>query len=246
MPGKKILLCFLVFALSILNACQKDFDVNIYDYKTLGQSAHDLLTADPYTSLKIQIDYMPGHELDAGSINNLVSFLNSHINKPSGIQVVQNQIPSSNKASLSLLEIVSIEKKHRTLFTSSNIITIHILITDSYFQNTDIFGTSYYNTSFCIYGKAVNDFSGAPGQVSRSTLMSILLQHEMGHLLGLVDLGSPMQANHKDVANGFHCTNTNCLMNFGIETSNAGNATSGNIPMLDVDCINDLRANGGK
>jgi hypothetical protein len=246
MAGKKAVLYSFVFCLSFLTACQKEIDFGKYDYKTLGTSAHDLLAADPFPLLQIQISYMPGYAVDAETINNLVNFLSIYLNKPSGILVSQKMISSVNRTSLSLTEIVSIEKNNRSIFTSSNIITIHILITDGHFEYSDIFATSYWNTSTCIFGKAVDDYSGGPGQVSRSKLMSILLQHEMGHLLGLVELGSPMQIIHQDAANGFHCDNINCLMYYGIETSNSGSATSGNIPMLDTNCMNDLKANGGK
>jgi hypothetical protein len=73
------------------------------------------------------------------------------------------------------------------------------------------------------------------------------LNHEFGHLFGLVDLGSPMQVNHKDAANGNHCNVNNCLMYYGAETTDIlGFLLTGNVPSLDVNCQNDIRANGGK
>ena len=69
----------------------------------------------------------------------------------------------------------------------------------------------------------------------------------MGHILGLVDIGSPMQTNHKDAAHGNHCNNTNCLMYYASETTDVlGFLITGNVPVLDANCRADLTANGGK
>ncbi len=240
---RRSLYIILLFTLTFA-ACKKTDVDDGKDYVTLGTSAHDLLVAAPYSSLTIEIQYMPGYEPDNASVTNLESFLNQYINKPDGIKVVVEPIPASSKSTLSLNDIVSIEKKYRTVFTTNNQIAVHILITDADYDASNIFATSYWNTSFCVFGKTVSDNSGRAGQITRSQLLTVLFEHEFGHLLGLVNQGSPMQTNHQDVANGAHCINKKCLMYYDIETS-AISATSP-LPSLDANCVADLRANGGK
>ena len=150
MTGKRVILYSLVFCLSVLSACKKEDTIASSDYKTLGTSAHDLLSASSYSSLQIEIQYMPGYAIDAASVTNLTNFLNTYINKPSGIQVIQQEIDASGKSALLLNEIVNIEKKHRSIFTSGNVIAVHILITDGYFSSPEILATSYWNTSTCV------------------------------------------------------------------------------------------------
>ena len=70
---------------------------------------------------------------------------------------------------------------------------------------------------------------------------STVLEHEFGHLMGLVNLGTPEKITHQDVAHGNHCTDPNCLMYWEKEFSMAGF-----VPKLDSNCLNDLRGNGGK
>jgi hypothetical protein len=235
----------LIFLSLSFTACQKDVLVGDKDYRTLGSSAHDLLSSSTYSSLVVEINYMPGYAPDATTINNLDSFLKALINKPGGIRITVKEIASSGQSSLSINDIVEIEKGSRSFYTFDNLIAVHILVSDCYFSNKNVFATSYWNTSFCLSGKNIFDNSGRQGQVTRTELLSTLMKHEFGHLLGLVDQGTAMQTNHKDFENGAHCNNPHCLMNYAIETANIGDSATA-VPSLDLNCITDLKANGGK
>ncbi len=235
-----------IFLSSVITSCQKE-RFEDQDYKTLGTSANDFLSEKSFTSMKVQISYMPGSEPADSSLDYFSQFLNLYLNKPGGITVFKKPIVASGKSSLTLKEIVSIENKNRFSFTAGREINAHILITDTYYSTKDILATSYWNTSYVIFGKTLNDFSGGAGQVSKLRLMTLLLCHEMGHLLGLVNQGTAMVTNHQDVAHGAHCDNMNCLMNFGIQTTLvAGNPGNAGVPLVDTNCHNDLKANGGK
>ncbi|HET7896796.1 MAG TPA: hypothetical protein VFL47_03985, partial [Flavisolibacter sp.] len=170
-------------------------------------------------------------------------FLSTYLNKPAGISIRKNAIPASGQASLTTDDLVKMEKAHRTAFTFGSAIAVHILITDAAYTDGDTFATSYWNTSFALFGKTLAEYSGGTGEVSRQQLIATLLQHEFGHLMGLVNQGSPMQQPHQDAANGAHCNNSKCLMYYAIETDASLVPT---IPQFDAGCLADLRANGGK
>jgi len=232
----------LTFTSLLFIACQKQLPVSTNDYKTLGASAHDLLSAAIYTSLHIEINYMPGYEPGDATLSVLKLFLQNYLHKPDGIQIVTNNIAASGKTILSLGDLVAIEKKNRLAFTAGKTIAVHILIADTDYTDPNYLGISYWNTSFCVFGKAIYANSGNSGQMSRTNLLITLLEHEFGHLLGLVGQGSAEQSPHRDALNGFHCSNPNCLMYSAIET----NPVSPNIPFFDAACMADLRANGSK
>ena len=245
MDCKKNILYPVLFLSLFFSACKKEDTSDNNDYQTLGTAAHELLAAAPYSKLQIEIQYMPGYAPDTVSVNSLVNFLQQYLNKPNGIEFYMKQIPSAGKEVLSLTEAVSIEKQYRTIFTGGSIIGAHILITDGHYTTPEIYGTSYWNTSFCVFGETVKNNSDGPGEVSRADLMAAVLEHEFGHLLGLVNQGSSMQSDHVDPAHGPHCINPDCLMFYGIENAVFPGA-SGAPPPLDDHCIADLKANGGK
>ena len=124
---------------------------------------------------------------------------------------------------------------------------VYFLYTDGGYTEGNVLGIAFRNTSMCIFGKTIHDNSGGIGQASRTKLESTVLEHEAGHILGLVDVGTAMQTNHKDAGHGSHCNNTNCLMYYSSETTDVlGFLITGSIPTLDANCKADLKANGGK
>ena len=244
---KNFLLYSFLSLLSVFYSCKKQHDAGYLDYQTLGSSAKDLLSESKYTTLQIEIQYMPGYAPDAVSVSNLINFLSKYINKSGGIHVSYREIPSRNKSTLTIDDIVSVEKVNRNLFTGGDVIAVHILITDGNFSSPNVLAISYWNTSVCLFGKIINDNSGGVLQPSRTGYLSTILEHESGHLLGLVGQGSPVIVDHKDAVHGYHCSNTNCLMYYGIETADKiGQSLNNTIPSLDANCIADVKANGGK
>lgn len=238
----------------LLFSCSKNdkpgsssFDGKAYSKQSVGKSAHDLLSAADFTSLKIEIQYMPGYKPDDGVISQVESFLKELVNKPGGISVMQTQIPSLGKTPVSQADVISQESKYRTQYAGSKKIAVYILVTDADYTDNSVLGFAYRNTSVCLFGKTIYDNSGGIGQANRTQLSATVLEHELGHLLGLVNTGSPMQVSHEDKAHPNHCDNKNCLMYYAAETTDIlGFLIAGNTPSLDNNCLNDLKANGGK
>jgi hypothetical protein len=215
-----------------------------YSNQSLGQSANDLLSASTYTAVTVQVQYMPGYQLDPAAIANVTNYLNARCNKPGGVTFIQSQIPASGDT-LDPSKVAALEKINRTAYTAGNTLALYIMVTDGYDTAVNTLGFAYRNTSLCLLGKNIFDNSGGFGQITRVALETSVLEHELGHILGLVNKGSPMQSAHQDVAHGNHCTNPNCLMYYAIEL-NKGLGSFSKIPALDSNCIADLRANGGK
>ncbi|TAL44422.1 MAG: hypothetical protein EPN92_08800 [Chitinophagaceae bacterium] len=215
--------------------------------KAVGASAHDLLSSIKYKSLKIEIQYMTGYAPDDAAVNHLQNFLSNTLNKPSGITIVTKEIQPSSSASLDIDQVKQIENNNRTAFTTGDQIAVYVLYTNGNYTDDAVLGVAYRNTSVVLMGKKIHDNSGGIGQASRTKLEATVMEHELGHLLGLVDLGSTMQTNHKDAAHGNHCNNSSCLMYYSSETTDIlGFLITGNIPSNDANCVADLQANGGK
>lgn len=253
----RLYLVIIFISFGLLNACSKSDtlsssgpggvpSINNNNNKIVGASAKELLTATK-SKLVIEINYMPGYQLQSSSIANLVSYFENLLNKPGGISVIEKQIAASTKDPLTIAEIGQIEKDNRTTFNTDSQVAVYFLITNGGYSTANVLGVAYRNTSMCIFGKTINSNSGGLGQASRIKVESTVLNHEAGHILGLVDIGTPMVTNHKDGSHPDHCNNSNCLMYYAAETTEIlGFLITGSVPPLDQNCRNDLKAYGGK
>lgn len=212
----------------------------------VGESASDLLSAFTYNTLKIEIQYMPGYAPDEAAINHLVNMFGEVSNK-SEVTVSTKEILVSYGPTYSVDDLLAIERTNRTAFTRGTEMTVYVLYTNGNGTDPNALGVAYRNTSVAIFGKKIHDNSGALGQPGRTKLEATVLEHEMGHLFGLVNLGTPMLSPHEDASHSKHCSNSDCLMYYAAETKDIlGLLITGNIPTFDAACRNDLKGNGGK
>ena len=155
-------------------------------------------------------------------------------------------------ANYNLSQIQDIENANRKMVTSGSTITAYILYVDKEYSGTassqgKVLGINYQTSSIVMFENTIAQFSGGLTQPSRSLLETTVVEHEFGHVLGLVNNGTAMLNSHQDVANGKHCNNTSCLMYYSVETSDVvKNLLGSSPPDLDANCQTDLRDNGGK
>ena len=262
LPSAKIssFLFYLLLPAFLLSGCSKDDDDpknfnkdRHLNKMNVGTSARDLLSADKFKKVVLEIQYVQGFEPQNATVNSLKSFMEQRLNKPNGITVKLNPLPPSSfgKVAYTVNDIAAIEEKYRQEYTTSDAVAIYFFFADSRYsedsQNGKVLGVAYRNTSMALFEKTIQELSGGLGQPSRTMLETVVMQHELGHILGLVNVGTGMVRPHQDTDNGHHCDNTSCLMYWGVETGDViKNLLGTGMPELDQNCLNDLRANGGK
>jgi hypothetical protein len=190
-------------------------------------------------------------EPEQATLNNMQDFLLKYINKPEGIEITKKEIAGAGQNSYSFEELKSLETANRSVHDTRSTLSAYVFFAGGdYAENSGgnkVLGIAYGRSSIVMFEKTIQQLSGGIAQPSRSSVESAVLQHEFGHLLGLVDNGSAMEKDHLDGAHGKHCINKKCLMYYAAETSDLVGILLGSaIPSLDADCENDLRANGGK
>lgn len=244
-----------LFLLSILIAgsCSNMDDMSMankgHHEKAVGESAKDLLSSATFSSLRVDLVYVDGYEPNATTLSNLTSFLQARLNKPGGITIQKTKINSPGLAPYSVADVQKVEADHRSLFTGNMELTVFVFVADGdYADNNNVLGIAYRNTSVALFAKKINTVSGGVGQPSRSILETTVLNHEFGHIMGLVNVGTPLQTSHQDTAHGKHCDVESCLMFWTAETGDIVTNLAGlnQAPSLDNQCVADLQANGGK
>ncbi len=247
--SKLIVFVVITIFASSFYSCKKDpqkVDNNV--------SPNDFLSSNKYTSLTIEIDYVSGYAPTDACIQNLVTLLQSRLNKPNGVKVTKKVISSGSNSIYSLTDVEAIEKSNRTQQTNGSSLTAYIVFLDKdYSENqsssqSKVLGVTYQKSSIVIFENVIRQYCGGIGQPSAELLESTVVEHEFGHVMGLVNNGTSMVAGHQDSSHGAHCNNQNCLMYWSVETSDivSNILGTGTIPDFDGNCLSDLQHNGGK
>lgn len=252
-----VLATILILGCSKEDASAEDNNQNSAPNKNLnrqatGTSANDLLSDNTFKSMAIELVYVEGFEPSQTAVDNFISFLTNRTFKPNGITVAKRSIPSPGKDSFTIEEIADIEREARTKYNTDTEIAVWALFIDGKSANDSgnsvTLGSAYWNTSFVIYQETIQNLSNSPLEPNRSVLETTVINHELGHILGLTDLGSDMQEDHEDAEHPKHCNVEECLMYWSAETGAgiANMAGMNSAPQLDAFCLADLKANGGK
>jgi predicted Zn-dependent protease len=256
MKNIKKLLCLSL--LITIASCSSNDSSNVEDgvnkapnLKVTGSSANGFLSASKYKSLVIEVNYAQNLAPNSQTLLNLKNFLEARLNKPNGVTIFSNQIPTQTGSPFTSQEISDIENTVRTEYNDGDVLKLHMLFLNGNSNDDNgpnkILGVAYRNTSCVLFENSIQLFSDQLTEPNRVDLETTVILHEVGHLLGLVNTGSNMVNNHLDTAHDKHCTNQNCLMFWQIENSGIMNMmNNGNVPSLDANCLLDLQANGGK
>ncbi|WP_222984847.1 hypothetical protein [Flagellimonas meishanensis] len=259
---------YLIFTIGVLLGCSRDSDVTSPQNSTgnksanllaTGASANDILSNSNFDQLLIEIAFVQGFRPTDEALTSFELFLRQRTFKQN-IQFTFNQLPSPNEETLLLDEIVELESENRTVYNQGNTLAIYIYFADAPADSDDeseglvSLGAVYRNTSMVIYEKTIRDLVGNSTLVSVADVEAATLNHECGHLLGLVNLGTTPINDHEDPEAENHCNVQGCLMRAELQFGGAmmkameTNTSKGiaPIPTLDAECLLDLQGNGGR
>ena len=271
---KKSHFLVLLFSLFLLLNCSKDsngsdateetIQVNkSANLKSAGDSANDILSNDNFNKLLLEIGYVTGFKPTTSAMSDLIEYLQERTFKQN-IEIQYLELDSPEKENVSLKEIADLETKNRTAYNSDSTLAIYIYFSDAPSDEDDpeedlvTLGAVYRNTSMVIYESTIRNLASKSILISTGTVETATLNHEFGHLFGLVNIGSDMVNPHEGVTTNDagteignqHCDQEGCLMRAELEFSRAMGkmlvAKNGQVPDLDAECLLDLKANGGR
>ncbi len=230
---------------------------NRLNLRITGDSANELLSDRVYKSLTIEFVGVEGTEASQQAIDNLNTFIQIRCHKPNGIRLINKTIPKPEDEDdkYTIQEIARLENLHRTAFSEGDDIAVYIFFADRENENSTetnvVLGTAYRNTSIVVYDATLRRLTRRANDAFPNVKAATLI-HEFCHILGLVNIGTPMVENHEAFEEnnngeevGGHCNVEGCLMS---AQANFRRNIFGQVEIAELDplCIQDLQANGGK
>ncbi|HEA22097.1 MAG TPA: hypothetical protein ENH87_14425 [Pricia antarctica] len=226
-----------------------------------GDSAVDLLTNDNFSDLRVEIAYVTGFRPTQEAMDAFVAYLKERTFKEN-IELLYTELDSPDEENLTLDEIDDLEEKNRTVYNDGEILGIYIYFSDAPAEEDDedaglvTLGAVYRNTSMIIHEATVRKLAGQSIFISDADVESSTLNHEFGHLFGLVNLGitpindhegvlkdetgEPILDDQGNTSGNSHCDVAGCLMNaeltFGNGTGKNAALTAKNETGLTAVC----------
>ena len=183
------------------------------------------------TSIVVQVAYEPDAEPYTGSIQDEIPYwwiLQSNIDAlffgrdvrpalyvPWGLEGM-DPIPEQDRTAWTSSEIIALARSLWDTPMTSSTAYIHVLYLNGYYEdngsmNIKVLGLSFAGSSLITIFKDVIVDTSSSTTISRFVEQATLV-HEAGHILGLVDNGLPMVADHLDPDHPGHCTSQDCVM----------------------------------
>lgn len=190
-----------------------------------GDSANDILSNENFDKIVIEIAYVTGFKPTESAMTQFMDYLKEHTFK-TDIKLVYKELSSPVEDELTLQEIADLETKNRTAYNSGSTLAIYIYFADAPAEGDDLdgglvtLGAVYRNTSMIIHEVTVKQLAARSNSISVADVETTTLNHEFGHLFGLVDLGTDMVNDHESqsedsdgaLVGDNHCNQIGCLM----------------------------------
>lgn len=209
---------------------------NVANFQATGSSANEILSNSDFNSIVVEIAFVQGFRPTQEAMDGFEDFLQLHSFKEN-IDLVFTELPSPQQADLTLEEISDLEIENRTVYNEGDTLGVYIYFSDSPSENDDLdeglvtLGAVYRNTSMVIYESTLLSLAGRSNLLTAADVEGATLNHEFGHLMGLVNLGTEAINDHEDtttddngnVVGNNHCNVPGCLMqaqlNFNVSTA---------------------------
>ena len=229
-----------------------------------GDLIANLLRADPYPRLVIEVDYVEGFAPRDAATAAMTAYIATVIDKPAGVEIELDDVivPPESGHAWTRDELAGLAD---TLFdepTDGDAIRVHALYLDGSYEPPDdsgtLLGLAFSKRHLAMFmGTMEDDCHGGPRAFLPPSMQESIcakgeqhvLTHEVGHLLGLVNNGLAMVEDHEDSDHPHHDTERSCLMYWayageGILETLTDRLTGGNTDDIafDAACLADIAA----
>lgn len=258
----------LLLLTSLLAACTEEDTPNTTDTGMSGDLGGDggdltprdrwvdLIRGDRFPKLVLEIDHTEGLAFRSSVESSLVTALGGLLDKPGGITLTEDDTlaPRGSDYAWSFAELDSLARERFDLEVPSDTIRIHVLLLDGHYDKDTAqgktLGLAWSHTYLVLFKDSLESACSQAllntEQVCTEVELGVTL-HEVGHLIGLVNNGLAMTADHEDPEHEGHDVNDTCLMYWAFESSIGvdrvvSQLTGGGSLDFDDACRNDIAA----
>ena len=187
------------------------------DAGVLGSMSRGFLRPAPYSTVNLEVDVAGGATPSSAVISEMVGLLGRETAKPV-TQAGGHSLAGHGTGCWSDSDIAAAAAQ-RTAHTRGSTASLLALFLDgSYCGDSNVLGLAFGATSMLVFTAQVEQL--ATITVGPDQFMKSVVNHEMGHILGLVNIGYQSHINHEDAAHAHHSSNNQSVMYWAIDQGN--------------------------
>ena len=191
--------------------------------------AKTYLRASPARSLVVEVDWVSGRLPSAGALSHLEAILKRELVKPDGVDVRLGAEMSATTTSWTLEDLVAAERRFRAERSGGSRATIWLAYLGGSLSGSESsLGTAFAASAAVIFRDRIDDAASAlllASEIERS-----VVTHEVGHLLGLVNIGYRSRIDHEDPNHPKHSNTPDSVMFWAVEDISIRNLLGGGPP----------------
>ena len=202
------------------------------------------LQSSKFTNMMIEIDYTEGYEPQSQTLSTLKSRIESVCDKPGGVTIKTTQTDFDHGDIWSADDVREIGRDTReTQPQDGSTLRWHLLFPNGSYESNSVLGVAVDASTAAIFLDDVRDAEGWLGRPSAEDIETAVTVHEVGHLLGLVNLVYTSPAAHEDSEHSGHSNNEDSVMYWAIESGDFSSFVNDEVPDdFDSDDRADLAA----
>ena len=210
-----------------LSPGQRDGTAKVNDLGPVGSAARPILAKGAFSNIIVEVQYVEGRYPDPTALEHLVATLHDVSGK--SVQLTTAHMLAPKEGPYSVLEIQDLSEKRSTT-SSEPTLSIIVMSLDGSLEGAPLaIAASVGATVMAIFPDKIRKITTDPAGIQSATLV-----HELGHILGLIDieLKSPRPREHPEHPG--HSANRRSVMFWAVDRADVA-IELGTLPPRDFD-----------
>lgn len=189
------------------------------------------LSSSQFTDMVIEIDHAPGYAPEASTVQLLTDRLEDVCDKPDGIRAAITETEFNHAGAWSANDVREQALEHREAPPmDGTTLRWHLLFPAGAYDDDSVLGVAVNAADVAVFRDSIDDAENILRRPSAENIENSVTLHEVGHLLGLVNLVYTSPRDHEDPDHPGHSSNEDSVMYWAVESSSLGAIFSGELP----------------